>query len=96
MHKSELAALDRKITAELAPTYEVPDDRMGVKHDENDGKCAAFSRSTSRNLTIRNRQIRLQCLVCHQYYMAYKSGMCIIFTTFLTDSIVQLSYMRIF
>ena len=37
MHKSELAALDRKITAELAPTHEVLDDRMGVKHDENDG-----------------------------------------------------------
>ena len=37
MHKSELAALDRKITAELASTYEVPDDRMGVNHDENDG-----------------------------------------------------------
>ena len=36
MHKSELAALDRKITAELIPTYEVPDDRMGVNHDEND------------------------------------------------------------
>ena len=35
--KSELAALDRKITAELAPTHEVPDDRMGVKHDENGG-----------------------------------------------------------
>ena len=34
--KSELAALDRKITAELAPTHEVPDDRMGVKHDGND------------------------------------------------------------
>ena len=37
MHKSELAALDRKITAELIPTYEVPDDRMGVNRDENDG-----------------------------------------------------------
>ena len=37
MHKSELAALDRKITAELIPTYEVPDDRMGVNHDENNG-----------------------------------------------------------
>ena len=36
--KSELAALDRKITAELAPTHEVPDDRMGVNHDENDGE----------------------------------------------------------
>ena len=37
MHKSELAALDRKITAELAPTHEVPDDRMEVNHNENDG-----------------------------------------------------------
>ena len=37
MHKSELAALDRKITAGLAPTHEVPDDRKGVNHDENDG-----------------------------------------------------------
>ena len=36
-HQRVLAALDRKITAELAPTHEVPDDRMGVKHDENDG-----------------------------------------------------------
>ncbi len=36
--KSDLAALDRKITAELAPTHEVPDDRMGVNHDENDGE----------------------------------------------------------
>ena len=35
--KSELAALDRKITAELAPTHEVPDDHKGVKHDENGG-----------------------------------------------------------
>ena len=34
--KSELAALDRKITAELAPTHKVPDDRMGVNHDGND------------------------------------------------------------
>ena len=37
MHKSELAALDRKITAELVPTHEVPDDRMGIKYAENDG-----------------------------------------------------------
>ena len=37
MLKSELAALDRKITAELVLTHEVPDDRMGVNHDENDG-----------------------------------------------------------
>ena len=37
MHKSELAALDRKITAELVHTHEVPDDRKGVNHDENDG-----------------------------------------------------------
>ena len=36
--KSELAALDRKITAQLAPTHEVPDDRMGVNHDEKDGE----------------------------------------------------------
>lgn len=36
--KSELAALDCKITAELAPTHEVPDDRMGVNHDEKDGE----------------------------------------------------------
>ena len=36
--KSELSALDRKITAELAPTHEVPDDRMGVNHDEKDGE----------------------------------------------------------
>ena len=34
--KSELAVLDLKSTAELAPTHEVPDDRMGVKHDGND------------------------------------------------------------
>ena len=37
MLKPELAALDRKITTALAPTHEVPDDQMGVKHDENDG-----------------------------------------------------------
>ena len=37
MLKSEVAALDRKITTELAPTHEVPDDRMGVNHNENDG-----------------------------------------------------------
>lgn len=36
--KSVLATLDRKITAELAPTHEVPDDRMGVNHDEKDGE----------------------------------------------------------
>lgn len=30
-------ALDRKISAELAPTHEVPDDRKGVNHDEKDG-----------------------------------------------------------
>ena len=35
--KSELAALDRKITAELAHTHEVPDDRMGVNKEELDG-----------------------------------------------------------
>ena len=35
--KSELAALDRKITAELAPTHEVPDDRMGVNKEEQEG-----------------------------------------------------------
>ena len=66
--KSELAALDRKITAELAPTHEVPDDRMGVNHYENDGKCAAFSVTSYRNLTIHNRQIRLQCLVCLLFF----------------------------
>ena len=37
MLKPELAALDRKITAELAPTHEMPDDQKGVNHDENDG-----------------------------------------------------------
>ena len=37
MHNPELAALDRKITAELAPTHEMPDDQKGVNHDENDG-----------------------------------------------------------
>lgn len=36
--KSALAALDRKITAELAAAHEVPDDRMGVNHDEKDGE----------------------------------------------------------
>lgn len=36
--KSDLAALDRKITAELARAHEVPDDRMGVNHDEKDGE----------------------------------------------------------
>ena len=34
--KSELVALDRKITAELAPTHEVPKDQKGVNYDEND------------------------------------------------------------
>ena len=34
--KSKLAALDRKITAELAPTHEVSDDRMGVNNEEQD------------------------------------------------------------
>ena len=36
--KSDLAALDRKITAALAPTHEVPDDRMGVNKEEQDGE----------------------------------------------------------
>ena len=27
------------VTAELAPTDEVPDDRMGVNHDEKDGEA---------------------------------------------------------
>lgn len=36
--QAELAALDRKIAAELAPTHEVQDDRMGVNHDEKDGE----------------------------------------------------------
>lgn len=37
--KSELAALDRKITADLAPTQEVPGNRMGANHeDTTDGK----------------------------------------------------------
>lgn len=36
--KSDLAALDRKITAALAPTHEVPDNRMGVKKEEQDGE----------------------------------------------------------
>ncbi|TGY01304.1 MULTISPECIES: hypothetical protein [Bacteroides] len=31
--KSQLAALDRKITADLAPTHEVPGDRMGANHE---------------------------------------------------------------
>lgn len=35
--KSDLAALDRKITAELAHTHEVPDDRIGVNKEEQDG-----------------------------------------------------------
>ena len=37
--KSELAALDRKITADLAPTHEVPSDHMGANHeDTTDGE----------------------------------------------------------
>ncbi len=36
--KSDLAALDRKITAALTPTHEVPDDRMGVNKEEQDGE----------------------------------------------------------
>lgn len=36
--KSDLAALDRKITTALAPTHEVPDDRMGVNKEEQDGE----------------------------------------------------------
>ena len=37
--KSELAALDRKITADLAPTHEVPGDRKEANHeDTTDGE----------------------------------------------------------
>ena len=42
----QLATLDRKITAELAPTHEVPDDRKGVNHDENDGTEVKHEQST--------------------------------------------------
>ena len=36
--KSDLVALDCKITAALAPTHEVPDDRMGVNKEEQDSE----------------------------------------------------------
>lgn len=36
--QADLATLDRKITAELAPSHAVPDDRMGVNHEEQDGE----------------------------------------------------------
>ncbi len=46
--KSDLAALGRKITAALAPTHEVPDDRMGVNHDEKDGEEVKQQADTPR------------------------------------------------
>ena len=52
--KSDLAALDRKITAELAPTHEVPDDRMGVNHDEKDGDEVKHT-DTQRDEVIDNQ-----------------------------------------
>ena len=42
MHKSELAALDRKITAELAP-----------KHDENDGTEVKHEQSTQLQTEVK-------------------------------------------
>ena len=60
MHKSELAALDRKITAEQAPTHEVPDDRKGVNHDENYGtevkQEQSIHTSESKNANIEPMQ----------------------------------------
>ena len=60
MYKSEFAALDRKITAELAPTHEMPDDRMGVNHDENDGTEVKQEKSQhtseSKNANIKPTQ----------------------------------------
>ena len=57
---SEMAALDRKITAELAPTHEVSDDRKGVNHDENDGtenkQDQSQHTSESKNANIETTQ----------------------------------------
>ncbi len=55
--KSELAALDRKITAELAPTHEVQGDRMVANHetvaDNTDGEenKPTTSQQQSANIT---------------------------------------------
>ena len=52
--------LDRKITAELAPTHEVPGDRKGFNHDENYGtevKQEQFQHtSESKNTNIEPMQ----------------------------------------
>lgn len=53
--KSELAALDRKITAELAHTHEVPDDRMGVNKEEQDGEEVKQQSDTQR-VEVRDNQ----------------------------------------
>ena len=64
MHKSELAALDRKITAELAPTHEVLDDRMVVKHDENDGTENKQEQSTQPQTEV-NTETRVNTVNVH-------------------------------
>ena len=50
--KSELAALDRKITAELAPSHEVPNDRMGVNKEEQDGVENKLASTVDVNATV--------------------------------------------
>ena len=50
--KSQLASLDRKITAELAHTHEVPDDRMGVNKEEQDGVENKLASTVEVNATV--------------------------------------------
>lgn len=50
--KSDLAALDRKITAALAPTHEVPDDRMGVNKEEQDGEEVKRDEQTQQSQRV--------------------------------------------
>ena len=53
--KSQLAALDRKITADLAPTHEVPDDRIGVNKEEQDG-VENKQQSDTQRVEVRDNQ----------------------------------------
>lgn len=54
--KSDLAALDRKITAELAPTHEVPDDQTRVNHDETDGEEVKQSDTDTQRVEVRDNK----------------------------------------
>ena len=73
--KSELAALDRKITAELGPTHEVPDDQKGVNHNENDDIEVMQNNNISKSVESPSEGFKKSMVAEPPFYYRMSTGM---------------------